>query len=1088
MIKKFFLSIITILLFSLNSNAQSISMIGDAVSGWSTDVVMSTTDNVNYTLSNFTFSNGVAKFRQDANWSTNWGSNAFPSGTGTNGGSNIPVVAGIYDVSFNRNTGAYSFSAVAAGFDEISISGTAGPGLNSDTPMLTVDGENYFLNNCALTAGTLLFRKNNSSAETWGSASFPSGTATQGGDAMIVTPGTYNITFNKTTGAYNFVFAKIGIIGSGTPGGWDTDTLMNTTDGLNYTLEGITLTTGELKFRQNQSWTINWGATTFPIGTANLNGSNIAVIAGTYSVSFNKNTGAFNFSAGYPVISLTSSSNSSINLITLDGENYYLNNYSISSGDYLFTQSSPNVNSWGTNSFPSGTATLGGASIPVLAGDYNITFNKSTGVFSFNYLTISVIGSATPGGWSADTNLTTTDGINYSLSGLALIEGELKFRQGNDWSVDWGSGSFPGGTAYNNDSNIAVSTASNFTVNFNKITGAFYFYDEVNLQVTSTVNICKGSTPTSLSVHVHAVPGSIVKCYTKGGTIANPTYTLMPGGVPTPSTSTVGTKTYYMSQTIGGIEGPKVAMIVNILALPTQAIGTITSTTEGTTAGTFVAATLAVGKYVGTSTPVSYRVPAFTDTTLSYYWTLPAGVTIVSQTDNVLTVNFLNVSSGTGTVGVLTVQAQNASGCRTAAKSITLTKVLPTAPAGIKMTDAALPVPASGIATAVTSFAKYMGTDRVVTLTATASATATSYDWELPTGVNQLSGGNSNIITVNFLGITSSNTSNYTSAAGVSTNVLRIGVKSRNGVGVSTTSNAALLNPTTTSTAKLLTLTAVKPAAVTAVAGQIVALCGGNTYTYTIADTALASSYTVAAPAGAVVNFTSTLVFTVTYPAGFTVNTTTSVANKSLVITSVNGMGYSVKTKSLTLSTSMPAVGAVTGGTTYSSCNQTFSIPAVVGASAYTWTVPAGATIVSGQGTTSVVVNYGSLTGSQTIKVLATNACGVSSALKSVTLASGSCPLNKQSEFNSALVTEVKLYPNPATNVFNVELNASTDAEMEMTVYSMNGSLVNSKNIQVTEGNNTITEDISSLSTGIYFVKFTNSSSNEAIIKKLIKE
>ena len=59
---------------------------------------------------------------------------------------------------------------------------------------------------------------------------------------------------------------------------------------------------------------------------------------------------------------------------------------------------------------------------------------------------------------------------------------------------------------------------------------------------------------------------------------------------------------------------------------------------------------------------------------------------------------------------------------------------------------------------------------------------------------------------------------------------------------------------------------------------------------------------------------------------------------------------------------------------------------------------------------------------------------------------------------------------------------------MEMTVYSMNGSLVNTKNIQVTEGNNTITEDISSLSTGIYFVKFTNTSSNETIIKKLIKE
>ena len=533
-----------------------------------------------------------------------------------------------------------------------------------------------------------------------------------------------------------------------------------------------------------------------------------------------------------------------------------------------------------------------------------------------------------------------------------------------------------------------------------------------------------------------------------------------------------------------GIESPKSIITVNVLALPTEVLGSITSATTSTTTTTgYAAAVTAVGQYVGTSTPVSYRVPAFADTSLSYYWTVPAGVTIVSQVDNILTVNFLNVSSGIGAVGSITVQAQNASGCRTAVKSIVLTKVLPAAPAGIKMTDALLAVPVTGIPTAITSFAKYMGTSRVLTLTATPSATATSYDWELPTGVNQLSGGNSNVITVNFLGVTSDNT-----LTAISTNVLRIGVKSRNGVGVSTTNNTALLNPETTSTAKLLTLTAVKPAAVTAVAGQIAGLCGGNTYTYTITDSALASSYTVAAPAGAVVNFTSNLVFTVTYPAGFVINTTTTVPNKSLVITSVNGIGSSVTSKSLTLSTTMAAVGTVTGGTTYSSCNQTFSIPAVVGASTYTWTVPVGATVVSGQGTTSVVVNYGSLTGNQTIKVLATNSCGVSSALKSVTLTSGACPIAKQSEFNNSLINEVKLYPNPATNVFNVELNASTDTQMEMSVYSMNGSLVSSKNIQVTEVNNTITEDISSLSTGIYFVKFTNTSSNETIIKKLIKE
>jgi hypothetical protein len=599
------------------------------------------------------------------------------------------------------------------------------------------------------------------------------------------------------------------------------------------------------------------------------------------------------------------------------------------------------------------------------------------------------------------------------------------------------------------------------------------------------VNYCKGAVATPLTATGFA--GNTLKWYTVGGTTTVPTYTAITTGAPTPLTSTVGTKKYAVSQMLSnGVESPKAIISVNTLALPTEVLGAITSNTAGATAGTYVAATLAVGQYVGTSTQVSYRIPPFTGTGLTYYWTVPTGVNIVSQTDNVLTVNFLNVSSGVGAVGSITVQAQNASGCRTAVKSIALTKVLPAAPSTLTMTNGVT-------TTAITSFAKYMGTSTVLKLNAAAVATATSYDWELPAGVTRTDGSGTNstnpYIYVNFLGVTSANSFNYstTAATPVSTNVVRFGVKARNGVGVSTTSNTALINPTTTSTAKLLTLTAVKPAAVTAVAGQIVALCGGNTYTYTITDSALASSYSVVAPAGAVVNFTSTLVFTVTYPAGFTVNATTSVANKSLVITSINGMGSSATTKSLTLSTTMAAVGTVTGGTTYSSCNQTFSIPAVVGATTYTWTVPAGASIVSGQGTTSVVVNYGSLTGSQTIKVLASNSC-VSSALKSVTLTSGACPIAKQSEFNNALVTEAKLYPNPATNVFNVELNAANDAQMEMAVYSMNGSLVNSKNIQVTEGNNTITEDISSLSTGIYFVKFTNTSSNETIIKKLIKE
>ena len=113
------LLLIIILLFSFNiAVSQTISMIGNtSPSGsWSTDTNLTTSDNITYTLNNVTLttaSNPSAdglKFRQDGQWTINWGAASFPSGTGTQGGANIQTVAGTYNVTFNRLTGAYNFS------------------------------------------------------------------------------------------------------------------------------------------------------------------------------------------------------------------------------------------------------------------------------------------------------------------------------------------------------------------------------------------------------------------------------------------------------------------------------------------------------------------------------------------------------------------------------------------------------------------------------------------------------------------------------------------------------------------------------------------------------------------------------------------------------------------------------------------------------------------------------------------------------------------------------------------------------------------------------------------------------------------
>ncbi|MFY7944933.1 MAG: hypothetical protein ACOVNZ_10135, partial [Crocinitomicaceae bacterium] len=98
------------ILISLLSFGQSIGIIG-SFNSWTTDVVMSTTDNINFSL-NYSFAtNEQVKFRQDGAWAINWGASSFPSGTGTQDGPNVPVPAGNYDISFNIQSGSYLFQS-----------------------------------------------------------------------------------------------------------------------------------------------------------------------------------------------------------------------------------------------------------------------------------------------------------------------------------------------------------------------------------------------------------------------------------------------------------------------------------------------------------------------------------------------------------------------------------------------------------------------------------------------------------------------------------------------------------------------------------------------------------------------------------------------------------------------------------------------------------------------------------------------------------------------------------------------------------------------------------------------------------------
>ena len=80
----------------------------------------------------------------------------------------------------------------------------------------------------------------------------------------------------------------IGIIGSASPNGWDSDVDMTyvpynaETKALGYwEAKDITLASGEIKFRANDDWAINWGGDTNDLTQG---GDNISVEAGTYDI------------------------------------------------------------------------------------------------------------------------------------------------------------------------------------------------------------------------------------------------------------------------------------------------------------------------------------------------------------------------------------------------------------------------------------------------------------------------------------------------------------------------------------------------------------------------------------------------------------------------------------------------------------------------------------------------------------------------------------------------------------------------------------------------------------------------------------
>ncbi|MFN5620766.1 MAG: MopE-related protein [Flavobacteriales bacterium] len=397
----------------------------------------------------------------------------------------------------------------------------------------------------------------------------------------------------------------------------------------------------------------------------------------------------------------------------------------------------------------------------------------------------------------------------------------------------------------------------------------------------------------------------------------------------------------------------------------------------------------------------------------SYQWTAPTNATITSgQGTQTVTISF---AANFGTSGVVSVRAQSCAGTSTASRTLTVYSI-------------------PGTPGTITGQTTNVCPGSVLNYAITAVPGASSYLWTAPTNATITSGQGTASIT---LSIGSNFTSGTLSVRAVST----CGQSAVRSLGLSK-----------------------NPAALSTMTGQTTNLCGGGQFTYSVTAASGIISYNWSVPTGCSIVFNNGNQILLNVPSTFTTGT--------LSVTALNSCGGStVRSASLTRLPSTPA--SITGPASVcpNQVGVAFSTLAQ-GTNTFTWTVPAGCTIASGQGTTAMTANWGAAAGSVTVK--ANNACG-SSGTRSKALTLATCIDDNQTDATRNTVIEV--YPNPSNGQFTVR---SEDAGEYFLINSV-GQVVEVIKLNAA---NSFRYEVRGLSTGVYFLNGTSAgqTSSEKIV------
>ncbi|MEO8088096.1 MAG: T9SS type A sorting domain-containing protein, partial [Bacteroidota bacterium] len=256
------------------------------------------------------------------------------------------------------------------------------------------------------------------------------------------------------------------------------------------------------------------------------------------------------------------------------------------------------------------------------------------------------------------------------------------------------------------------------------------------------------------------------------------------------------------------------------------------------------------------------------------------------------------------------------------------------------------------------------------------------------------------------------------------------------------------------------------------ISGPASGQCGQTGVSYSINPVALATGYNWNTSCGNIVGPVNLSGITVDWPAAFnTCNVTVSVTNncgtggtRSLPVIGAPSTPVAI------LGNSSPCANAV----------EIYSLSGSSGATAFVWTVPAGAGILGPANGSSILLQWGNVSGN--ISVRGSNNCGLS-AIRILPCVI-SCRVNQ--EYISEDIFNAEVFPNPSQGKATLKMHASSAFAANLFLTDGLGRNVFSTEIEVTSGLNMIELDLSTIAKGVYLLRIIGNEQTNQI--KLIVE